>query len=141
MPRAIAKIEVKKLFGRYDYEIPIGKDANTETPRVCLLYGDNGTGKTTILKLIFHLLSASNKRGHRTFVARTPFQRFDIVFSDSSRITATRPKDDLVGGFNLELAIGGRRPEVARIDTDPETGGVSSDSITPQAEALAGEDD
>ena len=137
MPRAIAKIEVKKLFGRYDYEIPIGKDANTETPRVCLLYGDNGTGKTTILKLIFHLLSASNKRGHRTFVARTPFQRFDIVFSDSSRITATRPKDDLVGGFNLELAIGGRRPEVARIDTDPETGGVSSDSITPQAEALA----
>ena len=137
MPRAISKIAVERLFGRYDYEIPIAKDVNTETPRVCLLYGDNGTGKTTILKLIFHLLSASNNRGHRTYVARTPFRRFDIVFSDSSRITAKRPEEELVGGFTLELTIGGGQPEIAKIDTDPETGGVSADSISPQAEALA----
>ena len=136
MPRAISKIEVKNLFGRYNYTIPIGKDGNAETSRVCLLYGDNGTGKTTILKLIFHLLSAGNNRGHRTYVARTPFQNIDIVFSDSSRITATR-KEEVVGGFTLELSIGGGQPIVATIDTDPETGGVSSDSISPQAEALA----
>lgn len=138
VPRAISKIEVENLFGRYDYEIPIDKDvANPEIPRVCLLYGDNGTGKTTILKLIFHLLSASDNRGHRTYVARTPFRRFDIVFSDSSRITATRQEKELVGGFNLEFKIGEGQPEVARIDTDPATGGVSSDSNSPQAEALA----
>ena len=138
MPRAISKIEVENLFGRYDYEIPIDKDvANPEIPKVCLLYGDNGTGKTTILKLIFHLLSARGKRGHKTYVARTPFRRFGIVFSDSSRITATRREKDIVGGFTLECKIGGGHPETARIDTDPETGAVFSDSISPQAEALA----
>ena len=138
MPRAISKIEVENLFGRYDYEIPIDKDVvNPETSRVCLLYGDNGTGKTTILKLIFHLLSSSDKRGHRSYVASTPFRRFDIVFSDSSRITAKRKEKEHVGSFTLELKIGDGQLEVARIDIDPETGGVSSDSISPEAEALA----
>ena len=136
MTRAIKQISVHKLFGRYDYKIPVCNPGDTDTPRVRLLYGDNGTGKTTILELVFHLLSASDNRGHRSYVARTPFQRFDIVFTDNSRITASRHLGELLGSFDLEVAIGGGKPQSARLDPDPETGSIHGDSISPETRAL-----
>ena len=136
MTRAIKQVLVHKLFGRYDYKIPVGYSDDADAPRLCLLYGDNGTGKTTILELVFHLLSASDNRGHRTYVARTPFQQFDIIFFDDSLITARRHHAEVLGGFDLEVTIGGGTTQSARFDIDPETGGVSGSSISPQAEEL-----
>ncbi len=43
----IEEIHIKGLFGRFDYEIPLKSIGN-----LAILYGLNGIGKTTILKLI-----------------------------------------------------------------------------------------
>jgi len=62
--RAISRISVTRLFGQFDYIL----SSEPTTPslshaNILILYGDNGSGKTTILKLLFHLLSPSNNRG------------------------------------------------------------------------------
>jgi ABC-type cobalamin/Fe3+-siderophores transport system ATPase subunit len=53
----IKRFEVSELFGLHDYKLEFGASAAGETLHETLLYGDNGTGKTTILKLMYHVLS------------------------------------------------------------------------------------
>ena len=45
--KKITSLEVKKLFGRYDYRID---DINMQDLRI--LFGANGCGKTTLLKIL-----------------------------------------------------------------------------------------
>ena len=136
MSRGITEIEVERLFGRYDYRIRLADGDHTEVPRISLLYGDNGTGKTTILQLIFHLISPSLSRGHRSYVARTPFQRFSISFSDGTRVATSRPSNKLSGAFRLELVHCEGRSESADVEIDPESRIVTSSSLSEDAEAL-----
>src|SRR5689334_4130940 len=70
--RQITRVTLKGLFGQYDYDLP--NAPGIEALRdVVILYGDNGCGKTTLLKLIFHLLSPANNRSHRTSLYQIPF--------------------------------------------------------------------
>ncbi|MGA1262843.1 MAG: AAA family ATPase, partial [Prochlorothrix sp.] len=48
----ITKISIEGLFGVFDYEIPLNQD-----DRITILTGPNGFGKTTILKLIYTLIT------------------------------------------------------------------------------------
>jgi len=73
--RSISKIFVHKLFGTYDYVLSAPDNAN-EPNSLVILYGDNGTGKTTILKLLFHLLSPETGQGHKTALATIPVSAF-----------------------------------------------------------------
>ena len=57
--RGLKRVEIEGLFGRYDYDLPRKPDVLSE---VAILYGDNGSGKTTILTLLFHLLSERHER-------------------------------------------------------------------------------
>src|ERR1700758_1190637 len=83
--RLISTIHVKGLFGLYTYDIPdVGELTNAG-----ILYGDNGVGKSTLLRLAFHLLSAANNRGHRTALYETVFQRFEVELSSGIRLTAS----------------------------------------------------
>ncbi|MEU0528066.1 AAA family ATPase [Streptomyces niveus] len=93
---SITRVTVEGLFGRYDYAL----DFN---PRLAILYGDNGTGKTTILRMIHNLLSPGAGRGHKTAVANTPFQDFRIEFSNGTTIRASRKKS-IAGNFELFLS-------------------------------------
>jgi len=68
---AIIRIEVERLFCQYSYILSL--DELNISPFI--LYGNNGSGKTTILKLLFHLLSSNQKREHYTFIAKTLFAR------------------------------------------------------------------
>ncbi|WP_406215412.1 AAA family ATPase [Streptomyces canus] len=91
MPHSgISKIEVDYLFGRYDYVIDLGgKEARSEDRRkISLLYGDNGSGKTTILSILWHLLSATANKGHRTALANSPFKaiRVTLISGDEIRV-------------------------------------------------------
>ncbi|MBW8039314.1 MAG: ATP-binding protein [Planctomycetes bacterium] len=98
----IEGIYVEKLFGLYDYEIP-GNEDPKNIEKVLILYGDNGSGKTTILRLIFHLLACEYAEGHKTFVSQTKFKRFIMKFSNKYKVVAKRKGDKLLGTFLLEL--------------------------------------
>jgi energy-coupling factor transporter ATP-binding protein EcfA2 len=104
LPLSIVQIEVEKLFGKYTYTLS-KKDNNLVDSSLVILYGDNGSGKTTILKLLFHLLSPASGRGHRSFLAKTPFQKFSVALTDGTSIIATRRSSILTGSFELKLTI------------------------------------
>ena len=84
----IAKVRIEKLFGKFDYELP----AQDRFGDVVIVYGDNGSGKTTILKLVFNLLSAAGGRGHRNAIRLIPFKRISVTLSNEATISASREK-------------------------------------------------
>jgi predicted ATPase len=86
----ITHISVKGLFGRYSYELSIAPDSNTGPSRLIILYGDNGSGKTTILRLIFHLLSPGASRGHCNELADAPYDEITVSLAHNLKVTATR---------------------------------------------------
>ncbi|WP_396913235.1 AAA family ATPase [Mycolicibacterium sp.] len=98
MPR-VRKISVESLFGRYSYvlDAPVVDD---RISRLMLLHGDNGSGKTTILKLAWHLLSTAELKGHKSAIARTPFSSFSVEFEDGRRFSVHK-SDGLIGAFDL----------------------------------------
>jgi energy-coupling factor transporter ATP-binding protein EcfA2 len=82
--RLISSIRIEKLFGLYTYVIPeIGELSNA-----AILYGDNGVGKSTLLRLVFHLLSAASDRGHRSALYKTDFHHLEVTLSSGVRLTA-----------------------------------------------------
>ena len=106
-------ISVENLFGLYDYEIP-EKDEIKNIEMVLILYGDNGSGKTTILRLIFHLLACEQGQGHKTIVAQTKFKRISIRFTNGYEVVALRKGEKLLGSFEMSLLKG--RKIIARTE-------------------------
>ena len=78
----IKKIEIRKLFGRFDYEL----DLNNES-HMTVLTGPNGYGKTTILRLICTLLTESIES-----IYVYEFKSFKIV-TDSKSIIIEKIKN------------------------------------------------
>ena len=136
MPGLIEEIRVEGLFGRYDYSISLGNDADKNAPHISLLYGDNGTGKTTILNLVFHLLSSSTGRGHKSRIARIPFQYFSVVFSDQTMVWASRTANQLTGNFELGLRLEDGYQNTAAVEADPISGGVLASTASPELRSL-----
>ncbi|MEQ8755130.1 MAG: AAA family ATPase [Coleofasciculus sp. G1-WW12-02] len=105
-PLSVVSINVKRLFGRYTYNLQL-KDKDTQLENsLLILYGDNGSGKTTILNLLFHLLSPGQNRGHRTVLAQIPFAEFSVSLADGTHIVASREPDQLTGSFQVQLLRG-----------------------------------
>lgn len=95
----IEQIRIEKLYGHMDYILPTtGKLQNA-----AILYGDNGTGKTTILKLAYHMLSPANDKGHRTAISKIPFQLFSIRLINGIELKASREKTRLIGPYLLQI--------------------------------------
>lgn len=102
-PRAISRISVQELFGRYSYEIPCQEMVDADLSKLLILYGGNGSGKTTILNLVYNSLAASKERGHRTYIARQPFKQFEVELADGTRIVARREGNNLDGDFEWSV--------------------------------------
>ena len=94
---AIKEVKIEKLFGYYTYNIP-GENIE-DISRLMLVYGDNGSGKTTILKMIFWLLSSKDRSGFKSQIAATKFKEFSITFMNGIQIGASREKNNLIGGY------------------------------------------
>jgi energy-coupling factor transporter ATP-binding protein EcfA2 len=100
-PLSVVRIEVEKLFGRYTYIL--SRENNYGDSSLIILYGDNGSGKTTILKLLFHLLSTSLERDHSTFLEKTRFAKFSVFLADGTSIIASRENSNLTGSIKVEI--------------------------------------
>lgn len=82
----ISAIRVENLFGLYNYSLP----KEGVLPNAAILYGDNGLGKTTVLRLAFHLLSAANNRNHRGSLFDAPFSTLEVDLSSGIRLRAVK---------------------------------------------------
>lgn len=127
-PVAVTSIFVEKLFGLYTYHLQPNGGGNSATPRLFLLYGDNGSGKTTIVQLLFHLLSRADARGHRTYVARTLFRRFGVTFDNGKTLVAERNSDRLDGPYTISLKTP-RKTQIKVIVRTSEDGSVKSGDV------------
>ena len=107
-PLAVTRIEIEKLFGIYTYDLSKQVASTGSLSSLFILYGDNGSGKTTILKLLFHLLSPSEDRGHRSFIAQIPFAKFAVSLAGGTDIVVSREENDLLGPFQIELLEKGK---------------------------------
>jgi len=68
----IVHIDIEDLFGIYTYSIPMD---SMDISKLLILYGDNGAGKTTILQMIFNLLSSEKAKGYKTELANIKFKK------------------------------------------------------------------
>jgi energy-coupling factor transporter ATP-binding protein EcfA2 len=107
-PIAVSFIEVERLHGKFDYKVDLlpetsasgqadGRLLTFNEDRLTLLYGRNGSGKTSLLRLLFHAVAAAENRGHRTHIAKTAFQRFVVKLTDGSFVSYSRDEEDLIG--------------------------------------------
>lgn len=95
----ISAIRVTKLFGLYTYSLPnSGSFSNAS-----ILYGDNGVGKSTILRLAFHLLSAAGDRGHRTALYKNLFDRIEVDLASGVAVTASHLREK--NADSLEMCV------------------------------------
>ena len=96
----IVRVRLLDLFGLYSYDIPgVGVSLN----RTPILYGENGLGKTNILKALFHLLSPAHNQGHRTALGKIKFRSIEVFLSNGIVISARR-SEDLIGAFRVAVA-------------------------------------
>lgn len=117
--RTIARVEVKNLFGAYDYDLRSALQ-NPDADRLWILYGDNGSGKTTILRTLFHLLAPEDGEGHKTYVAGVPFTKFDVTFTSGERVWAQRADKAPTGTFEMGLKLKGKKEVVQRFVANDE---------------------
>ncbi|WP_313642950.1 AAA family ATPase [Stenotrophomonas sp.] len=92
----IEKIEIDGLFGGDDLVLVASRASD---PRVMVLYGRNGTGKTTVLSIVRSLLSWEDNSGHRTRLSRIPFSRAAVTLSGGVTVEAKK-KNGLTGSFD-----------------------------------------
>lgn len=105
---SVTRIEIEKLFGKYTYALSKEVASTGSLSSLFILYGDNGSGKTTILKLLFHLLSPSEDRGHHSFIAQIPFSKFAVSLAGGTDIVVSREENNLHGPFQIELLEKGK---------------------------------
>jgi energy-coupling factor transporter ATP-binding protein EcfA2 len=94
----IESISIANLFGLYTYQLPENEKFND----AAILYGDNGVGKSTILRLVFHLLSSADNRGLRTALHSVPFTSLDVRLGSGVSLTAVRSAE---AGAPLVLSV------------------------------------
>jgi energy-coupling factor transporter ATP-binding protein EcfA2 len=102
----IRRVLVDSLFGDESYSYRIDTDSLADIARhIFIIHGENGCGKTTILQILFHILSTAPQRGHKTALSRVPFRRFEVEFASGTKIAAARenPNDT---NFTLSLIRG-----------------------------------
>jgi energy-coupling factor transporter ATP-binding protein EcfA2 len=114
---SISQMRVEELFGYFSYVIPSPEDDYAGYERLMILYGDNGSGKTTILTLLFSLLSPVTGRGEKTYVAKMPFRRFEISFDDGLKIAAIKKKG-LLGSYTVLIEQPSKRSMAFEIEAD-----------------------
>ncbi|KRV98140.1 AAA family ATPase [Aeromonas veronii] len=83
----INKVEIDKLFGRFDYVIPLENENN----HISILTAPNGYGKSTILKIIHSFAS-----GDYYYFIRERFERIRFFLSTNEVVEVIRSEEDVI---------------------------------------------
>ena len=100
---SIHRLRIDDLFGTYSYDLRPSPSLFGPAEHVLILYGDNGTGKTTILNLLYHLFASNSTKGHKTFLARTPFRFMLVQLADGTEVQVRKSSQQLLGSYDLSL--------------------------------------
>lgn len=125
----LESFSIRGLFGKISYDrIGIRNPVPTES-RVSVLYGENGVGKTTILRLIYSALAPQSNAGLRSFIARTPFEKFTLNLSGGIEINIQK-LGGLAGDYRFSVKRG-RTTQNFEVTSD-------EDGDVPQQDSVAG---
>ena len=80
----ISEINIKQLFGHFDYHIPLNTSDN-----ITIIHGPNGCGKTWILKLVNAIFSLDYST-----IGSAPFGAIEVLFSDGGHFTVRRQVEE-----------------------------------------------
>lgn len=109
LPLKVSSVYVQSLHGKFTYTVDLldpiedpieqtfGRVLTVHDDRLTLLYGRNGSGKTSLLRLLFHGTSSGLARGHMSAIARTQFHRFEVRLNDGTIISYSRENDIAIG--------------------------------------------
>src|SRR5262245_33115876 len=75
----ITSVSIAGLFGSFNHRIPL-----FSREPITIVYGPNGVGKTSILRLIYGAL-----KPHYDYLRRTPFDELELAFSDGAALKVT----------------------------------------------------
>lgn len=134
-PLYISRIVVEQLFGQYSYNLHCTEG---DLSKLLILYGDNGSGKTTILKCLFHLLSPATNKQHRSQLARVPFRLFSVTLGVDTEVTAQRVDGNLVGSFDVSIRKQANVIATAKYTTDESLKLVPEKKANSRRQFLAG---
>ncbi len=132
----ITRIYVDGLFGQYRYDLVLrgGPSANFSS-RIFLLYGDNGAGKTTILKMVFYMLSHIDKVGHKTRLGEIPFKSLQVDLANGFSVAAA--KDEVAERFyTLSVMRGSELVARASYPTDSGEASASRAGLVERVQML-----
>ena len=134
-PFAIVEIAVKGLFGYIDQTLTTSTDMRDKISHLAILYGENGTGKTTLLHLAFHLLSPRIDQGHKSHLSATPFKVLRITLRDGTQFVAERSRAES-GDFSFSVNQPNKVPLKHEFSASPE--GIHPYEFAPDlAKAIA----
>jgi energy-coupling factor transporter ATP-binding protein EcfA2 len=105
----IVDFRIENLFGKYDYHLNFSKEDSDGTSgrRISLLYGGNGSGKTNILTVLWHLMSESDRSGHRSALGRTPFGTLRVTL-DNGHVISVKKESLGISNYNISVHDGSR---------------------------------
>lgn len=101
----VLKIVVKQLFGNYDYSLEACTTKSSDDSM--LLYGNNGTGKSTILKMTSYLLSDCQDYSILGKLLNIEFETFEITLSNGVVVGAYRTESSnrYIGSYTYRYTL------------------------------------
>jgi energy-coupling factor transporter ATP-binding protein EcfA2 len=100
----VSRIDVDNLFFTYSYKLETKQSVDDSSGYLMLLYGKNGTGKTTVLNLLYHLLHPEPYGGHRSELGVIPFSRFKVYLFNDITVSASRPGKADAGAYEIRAS-------------------------------------
>jgi hypothetical protein len=84
-----------------------------------LIYGENGSGKTSILRLLYATLSSSGHEGLRGYLTSVPFKSFRVALTSGWSFSVERSTAD-AGNYRYSIHIDGKQAATALVGLNAE---------------------